>query len=175
MGHMRLIERGNIPSHEQTEWLRRLEMADDKTLRLDDQLCFALYAATNAVTRAYRPLLADLDLTYPQYLVMLVLWQDGSSTSRAIADRLHLSANAISPLLERLEQGELIARRRDKADRRVVHIDLTERGHALQSLAFDAQQAVECRTGLAIDELERLRDQLVALATRMGGQAVAEA
>merc|ERR1711969_160057 len=106
---------------------------------------------------------------------MLVLWQDGSSTSRAIADRLHLSANAISPLLERLEQGELIARRRDKADRRVVHIDLTERGYALQSLAFDAQQAVECRTGLAIDELERLRDQLVALATRMGGQAVAEA
>ncbi|ORE98589.1 MarR family transcriptional regulator [Aurantimonas sp. 22II-16-19i] len=147
-------------------------MADHKTLRLDDQLCFALYAATNAVTRAYRPLLADLDLTYPQYLVMLVLWQDGRSTSRAIADRLHLSANAISPLLERLERGGLILRQRDQADRRVVHIDLTEHGRALQSLAYDAQQAVECRTGLALDELERLRDELVALAMRMGGNAV---
>ncbi len=142
-------------------------MNDEKRLSLDKQLCFALYAATNAVTRAYRPLLAQLDLTYPQYLVMLVLWQDGHSTSREIAQRLQLSANAISPLLDRLEDSGFIARQRDRTDRRVIHITLTPRGEALESAVFDAQQAVECQTGLAPDDLDALRDELSALAERM--------
>ncbi|MBO0905764.1 MarR family winged helix-turn-helix transcriptional regulator [Jiella sonneratiae] len=147
----------------------------DGRLRLDEQLCFALYAATNAVTRAYRPLLAELDLTYPQYLVMLVLWQDGRSTSRDIASRLQLSANAISPLLDRLEETGLIARIRDSADRRVVHIEPTERGIALERAAYDAQQVVECRTGLEAGELGRLRDELAAMAARMAAQGTAKA
>ncbi|MCE7030747.1 MarR family winged helix-turn-helix transcriptional regulator [Jiella avicenniae] len=142
-------------------------MIDEKTLRLDDQLCFALYAATNAVTRAYRPLLAQLELTYPQYLVMLVLWQEGNSTSRAIAKRLQLSANAISPLLDRLEESGLITRQRDRTDRRVVHITLTPRGSALESDVYDVQQVVECQTGLAPDDLNQLRAELAMLAERM--------
>ncbi|MCD2471770.1 MarR family transcriptional regulator [Jiella sp. MQZ9-1] len=149
-------------------------MTSPDKLRLDDQLCFALYAATNAVTRAYRPLLQDLDLTYPQYLVMLVLWQDGRSTSRDISDRLQLTANAISPLLDRLEQASLIERERDRTDRRVVHIDLTERGIALERSAAEAQKAVVCRTGLDVDELDRLRDELMALAKRTAVSETAE-
>ena len=146
-------------------------MIDEKTLRLDEQLCFALYAATNAVTRAYRPLLAQLELTYPQYLVMLVLWQEENSTSRAIAQRLQLSANAISPLLDRLEESGLIVRERDRTDRRVVHITLTPRGGALESDVYDVQQVVECQTGLASDDLNQLRDELAALAERMATKA----
>ncbi|MBO0663195.1 MarR family winged helix-turn-helix transcriptional regulator [Jiella flava] len=156
----------------QDDWNNRMTSPDK--LRLDDQLCFALYAATNAVTRAYRPLLQDLDLTYPQYLVMLVLWQDGRSTSRDISDRLQLTANAISPLLDRLEQASLIERERDRTDRRVVHIDLTERGIALERSAAEAQKAVVCRTGLDVDELDRLRDELMALAKRTAVSETAE-
>ena len=147
-------------------------MNDEKKLSLDKQLCFALYAATNAVTRAYRPLLAQLDLTYPQYLVMLVLWQDGHSTSREIAQRLQLSANAISPLLDRLEESGLVTRQRDRTDRRVVHIALTPRGEASESAVYDAQQVVECQTGLAPDDLDHLRHELTALAERMATKTV---
>ena len=142
-------------------------MIDEKKLRLDEQLCFALYAATNAVTRAYRPLLAQLELTYPQYLVMLVLWQEGNSSSREIAQRLQLSANAISPLLDRLEEHGLIARQRDRTDRRVIHITLTPEGATLESAVYDVQQVVECQTGLAPDDLGQLRGELAALAERM--------
>ena len=144
-------------------------------LRLDDQLCFALYAATNAVTRAYRPLLAGLDLTYPQYLVMLVLWQDGPSASRAIADRLQLPANAVSPLIDRLEAAGLVERKRESGDRRVVPIHLTQRGMALEGAAATAQGSVVCRTGLDPDALGRLRQDLHALADRLGQEAAAVA
>ncbi|MBP0615984.1 MarR family winged helix-turn-helix transcriptional regulator [Jiella mangrovi] len=142
-------------------------MAYEKTLRLDEQICFALYAATNAVTRAYRPLLAEIQLTYPQYLVMMVLWQDRRSTSRSIAERLQLSANAVSPLLDRLEDAGFIRRLRDRRDRRVVHIALTEQGSALEAAASKAQHAVLCRTGLDPDAHHRLRDDLAALAVHM--------
>lgn len=142
-------------------------MAEDMTLRLEDHLCFALYTATHAVTRAYRPLLQDVDLTYPQYLVMLVLWQDGKTTSGAIAERLHLSANAISPLLDRLEQSGLIARRRDGRDRRVVHIELTSAGLRLEMAAREAQDALAGQMGLAPALVNRLMDDLTLLVRRM--------
>lgn len=138
-----------------------------KKLTLDEQLCFALYAATNTVTRSYRPLLRDIGLTYPQYLAMLVLWQDGSCPSGHIAVRLGLSPNAITPLLDRLEKSGLIQRRRDADDRRVVHVDLTDAGSALEGPAWDAQQTVVCRTGLTPNELADLRTELKALVARM--------
>lgn len=93
--------------------------ADDDGLRLDDQLCFALYAATNAITRSYRPLLGEIGLTYPQYLVMLTLWQDGSAPVGRIAHRLELDSHAVSPLVDRLEAAGLVVRR-PGADRRQV-------------------------------------------------------
>nr|WP_304363830.1 MarR family transcriptional regulator [Jiella sp. LLJ827] len=136
-------------------------------LRLDDQLCFALYAATNAVTRAYRPLLQNLNLTYPQYLVMLTLWQDGTSSSRDISERLKLAPNALTPLLDRLEKAGFIARKRDQSDRRIVHISLTEAGKALESTVADAQYSVACQTRLTDEGLAELREELFALVERM--------
>lgn len=137
-----------------------------RDLRLDDQLCFALYAATNAVVRAYRPLLREIGLTYPQYLVMLTLWQDGPSPIGAIADRLSLPQNALSPLLERLARNGLVRRERDPADRRVIHISLTDAGAKLEPEASRVQQAVECHTGLEPDALAAMRGELRALALR---------
>lgn len=138
-----------------------------RKLRLDDQLCFALYAATNAVTRAYRPLLATLDLTYPQYLVMLVLWQDGPQTVRHIAERLHLGPSAITPLLDHLEKAGFVARVRDDRDRRQVHVVLTVTGRALEHSAALAQEAVVCQTGLSERGLAELREDLNDLVDRI--------
>ena len=137
-----------------------------RRLRLDDQLCFALYAATHAVTRAYRPRLAAIDLTYTQYLVMLALWQDGPLTQSALAARLRMGTSAMPPLIDHLERAGAVRRRRDGPDRRVVVVEPTEAGAALERAAALAQVAVECRTGLDPHALARLRDELIALADR---------
>lgn len=136
-------------------------------LRLDDQLCFALYAATNAVTRAYRPRLEPIGLTYPQYLVMLVLWQDGERPTARIAERLGLPANAITPLLDRLEASGLVRRRRCGSDRRIVHVGLTSKGLELEFAASAVQQSVACQTRLEPDALAELREALRALVREM--------
>lgn len=136
-------------------------------LRVDDQLCFALYAAGNAVTRAYRPLLARIGLTYPQYLVMMALWEDGSATVGAIAAHLQLDSHAVSPLVTRLADAGLLERGRGE-DRRQVVVSLTARGRDLEQAASDAQAQVVCATGLAPSDLARLREELSALAARLG-------
>lgn len=146
-----------------------------RRLRLDDQLCFALYAATNAVTRAYRPLLGALGLTYPQYLVMLVLWQDGATAIRGIAARLQLGPSAITPLVDQLEAAGLVTRERSGADRRVVRVFLTEAGRRLEEAAAIAQEAVVCRTGLSEQDLAALRDDLNALVDRIAASDAAPA
>ena len=142
-------------------------MGRPSNLRLDDQLCFALYAAMNTVTRAYRPLLERIGLTYPQYLVMLVLWQDGEHAVHEIATRLALPPHAVSPLLDRLESAGLVVRRREAPDRRVVQVQLTAAGLELETAAAAAQRTVACRTQLDGPTLDGLRDQLQALARRM--------
>lgn len=139
-------------------------------LGLDDQLCFALYAATNAVVRAYRPLLGELGLTYPQYLVMLALWQDGVTTVHDLAARLQLSSSAITPLVDRLAAAELVTRAR-ATDRRVVRVALTEAGLLLEGRVAAAQQAVVCRTGLGDRDLAELRQDLKDLADRVAATA----
>ena len=136
-------------------------------LQLDHQLCFALYAATNTVTRAYRPLLERIGLTYPQYLVMLVLWQDGEHAVHEIASRLALPPHAVSPLLDRLEGAGLVVRRREAPDRRVAHVQLTVAGAELEVAAAAAQRVVACRTQLDGPALDELRDQLQALVRQM--------
>ncbi len=145
------------------------------SLRLDDQLCFALYAASNALTRSYRPLLGALGLTYPQYLVMLVLWQDGPRTVREIGERLRLPANAMTPLLDRLETAGFVARRRDDADRRIVRVSLTPAGRDLQASAAEAQRDVLCQTGLEAQAHDALRAELHRLVDRMEGRAATRA
>lgn len=128
------------------------------TLQLEDQVCFALYSAARAAQQAYRPLLDELGLTYPQYLVLLVLWeQDGPSVSE-LGARLHLDSGTLSPLLRRLDGHGFITRRRQEADSRRVTVHLTEAGDALRERAVDVQRCLLDAVGLSGPELLALRD-----------------
>lgn len=151
-------------------------MSSNASLRLDEQLCFALYAATNAITRAYRAPLQAIGLTYPQYLVMLVLWeQPGGHSVKALADRLDLDSSTLTPLLKRLADAGLVQRQRDSRDERVVRIALTEQGAALREPAERIQRGVACRTQLTEPAFEQLRGQLHQLARDMAGEPGAAA
>lgn len=148
-------------------------MTDHAALRLDNQLCFALYAATNAVTRAYRPLLEKIGLTYPQYLVLMVLWQEDDLAVHEIASRLSLPAHGISPLLDRLDAAGLVTRRRLETDRRVARVTLSARGRELETAAAVAQRAVVCHTQLDPTALDDLRERLHSLVEQMNAEATA--
>jgi DNA-binding MarR family transcriptional regulator len=106
-----------------------------EALRLSNQLCFPIYAAANAIQKAYRPHLAPLGLTYPQYLVMLVLWERDGLSLGDIGRRLHLDSGTLTPLLKRLESAGMVTRRRAERDERVVLIALTDKGSALKTQA----------------------------------------
>lgn len=114
-------------------------------LRLDQQLCFPLYAASNLMTRLYRPLLDELGLTYPQYLAMLALWEASPSTVSALGERLLLDSGTLTPLLKRLEGAGLVCRTRDTADERRVLVSLTAEGLALRNRAESVPQRLLCR------------------------------
>lgn len=131
---------------------------------LDEQICFALYSASRALTARYRDLLAPLGVTYPQYLVLLVLWQDGATSVSHLGRRLHLDSGTLSPLLRRLEQNGLLTRTRGSSDERAVEVALTERGSALREAAASIPEQVCAATGLDPDALFALRDQVAALA-----------
>ena len=136
-------------------------------LRLDSQLCFALYAATRAMTQAYAPLLEPLGLTYPQYLVMLVLWEGCGVPVKHLGERLQLDSGTLTPLLKRLEAQGLVARRRDTDDERVVRIDLTAAGRALRRRAADVPRKLLCKMDLDLPELAQLRAQLNGLTQQL--------
>jgi len=136
-------------------------------LRLDNQLCFALYAASGLVTRAYRPLLEPLGLTYPQYLVMMALWETAPRTVKALGQALDLDSGTLTPLLKRLEAAGFVSRRRDAQDERKVQIDLTEAGRALQAQAAEIPAALACQLHLPLNEIVDLRATLQDLARRM--------
>jgi MarR family transcriptional regulator, organic hydroperoxide resistance regulator len=137
----------------------------DDLLRLDNQLCFALYAASRAVTQAYQPVLAPLGLTYPQYLVMLVLWEeDGASVGR-LGERLELDSGTLTPLLKRLEAQGLVTRARAERDERVVEVHLTAKGRALKRRAGEVPRSLVCNAKLPLSEIGRLRDELRRLST----------
>ncbi|MEO5710578.1 MAG: MarR family transcriptional regulator [Nocardioidaceae bacterium] len=135
-------------------------------LRLDDQLCFALYAATRAITRRYRPLLDAIGLTYTQYLVMLTLWQDGPATVGLIAARLELDSHAVTPLVERLQVAGLVHCRRG-TDRGRVVVAATELGRDLEPAAAAVQAEVAGATGLDPNELADLRRRLRTLSEQL--------
>ncbi|GAA4793623.1 MULTISPECIES: MarR family transcriptional regulator [Streptomyces] len=140
------------------------DRAPEASLLLDEQLCFALYAAQRAVTAAYRPLLADLGLTYPQYLAMLVLWERGEVPVKELAAALRLDYGTVSPLLKRLESAGLVRRERSAADERSVHLVLTEEGAALRGRAERVPAELARSTGLDGAEITRLRRELHRLA-----------
>lgn len=139
-------------------------MTADPTLKLDNQLCFALYAASNAMTRLYRDHLEPLGLTYPQYLVLLVLWEQDGVAVKAIGRRLHLDSGTLTPLLKRMEQAGLVERRRSKADERQVDIFLTPAGEALKAEIRGVRAALGCLLPLPAADIARLRTELQGLA-----------
>lgn len=142
-----------------------------KALLLDHQLCFALYSASLAMTKVYKPLLEALGLTYPQYLVLLVLWEQDDLPVSRIGERLHLDSGTLTPLLKRLEAHQLLRRTRDCDDERRVRITLTEQGRALQQRAEQIPVCMQSRSQLDLEQLAALRQQLHALRTQLGAAA----
>lgn len=146
-------------------------MPDTDSLQLDQQLCFALYAATHAITRNYRSLLSEVGLTYPQYLVLLVLMQHERQTVSALASELKLNASTLTPVLKRLAEAGLVSRTRDPVDERVVLISLTERGGELRGALGRIQGEIVCQTGLDEQGFEALRTTLHVLVDRLSDHA----
>lgn len=142
-------------------------MSKYENLKLDHQLCFALYAATHALTRAYRGALNKSGLTYTQYLVMLVLWEKNGISVSSIGRRLELDSATLTPMLKRLEAAGFIIRSRSSQDERVVEVSLTKTGVELQAEIAKVQQGVECQTGLCDEEFAKLKDSLNRLADNM--------
>ena len=141
-------------------------------LLLDNQLCFKLYAASRALTRAYKPMLDELGLTYPQYLVMLVLWEwhatpPPQATVKALGERLLLDSGTLTPLLKRLEQLGLVQRRRSSSDERELCLVLTDAGEALRARVLPLKQRLLCESGVDMNELEGLRHSLGQLLARV--------
>ena len=131
--------------------------------RLNRQVCFALYSASKAATAVYRPLLDELGLTYPQYLVMLVLWEDQPRSVRGLGEELGLDSGTLSPLLKRLESLGLVERRRSAEDERRVEVYLTDSGIALSAKSGAIPQQLADAAGLSAAELDQLRETLTRL------------
>ena len=136
-------------------------------LKLDHQLCFALYSSSLAMTKLYKPLLDPLGLTYPQYLAMMVLWESDAITVSELGQRLQLDSGTLTPLLKRLEANGHLQRQRDSADERRVLLHLTPAGRALKARAAKVPPQIACAAGCSLDELasltrrlKQLRDQL---------------
>ena len=139
-------------------------------LRLDNQVCFALYSASLAMTKLYKPLLDDIGLTYPQYLVMLVLWEQDGITVSELGERLYLDSGTLTPLLKRLESGGNIQRLRDAADERRVRIRLTSQGRALRDKAEAIPPCVLQSSQCTVPELMALTGELKQLRDRLGAR-----
>ncbi|GAA5524817.1 organic hydroperoxide resistance transcriptional regulator [Microbulbifer aestuariivivens] len=145
----------------------------DDPLALGNQLCFALYAASRAVTRAYQPMLRELGITYPQYLVLLVLWPwdrecDGPATVGALGRKLLLDSGTLTPLLKRMESAGLLQRRRSAADERVTELMLTDDGRNLEGRTRDWLRGSARAGGLAREDLIELRRRLWQLIGELG-------
>ena len=141
--------------------------SSDAALLLDNQLCFALYSASLAMTKLYKPLLDELGLTYPQYLVMLVLWEGDGLMVSELGQRLSLDSGTLTPLLKRLETAGLVSRLRDAADERRVHIHLTAAGRRLKTRAAKVPACVLAASQCSIPELLQLTSQVRALRERL--------
>jgi DNA-binding MarR family transcriptional regulator len=135
----------------------------DRDLQLRWQVCFALYSASRTVTNFHRPVLEKLGLTYPQYLVLLVLWEQGSSTVKELGAELMLDSGTLSPLLKRMEATGLVRRERSTRDERSVEVHLTPRGDSLRREAAAVPATVSAATGMSPRELSALRESLIAL------------
>ena len=142
-------------------------LTSDDMLKLDNQLCFAVYSTSLAMTRLYKPLLDKLGLTYPQYLVMLALWEQDGPMVSVLGERLSLDSGTLTPLLKRLEASGLVARVRDVADERRVHITLTAAGRRLKAKAASVPACLLAASECSMTELGQLTRQLQTLRDRV--------
>jgi DNA-binding MarR family transcriptional regulator len=136
-------------------------------LLLDNQLCFAVYSTAHAFNRVYKPLLERLQLTYPQYLVMLVLWERDRVALKDIGARLALDSGTLTPLLKRMETAGLLKRTRDADDERQIVIALTPQGHALRDKAKAVPQGILAASACSVEEMAAMKDDLMALRDRL--------
>ena len=147
--------------------MARKPPAADQLLRLDNQICFAVYSAAHAFNRVYKPLLDRLGLTYPQYLVMLVLWERDGLPVKDIGEQLFLDSGTLTPLLKRLEQAGQIKRTRSTEDERQVLIGLTAQGHALKDKARAVPPSILATSECSVPELLAIKNEIVALRDRL--------
>jgi MarR family transcriptional regulator, organic hydroperoxide resistance regulator len=143
----------------------------DQLLRLDNQICFAIYSTAHAFNRVYKPLLDRLGLTYPQYLVMLVLWERDGVPVKEIGERLYLDSGTLTPLLKRLEQAGLIKRIRSTEDERQVLVSLSSHGLALKDKARAVPPSILAASQCSIAELSAVKNEIVALRDRLNAAA----
>ena len=147
--------------------VNRKTASSNPALLLDNQLCFALYSASLAMTKLYKPLLETLGLTYPQYLVLLVLWEQDGLTVSALGERLHLDSGTLTPLLKRMEQADLLVRQRSVADERKVEVFLTMAGKKLKTQAGSVPACLVEAARCPVPELISLTHQVQALRDRL--------
>ncbi|WP_122764965.1 MarR family transcriptional regulator [Pseudomonas viridiflava] len=140
-----------------------------ESLMLNNQLCFALHSTSLLMTKVYKPLLQALGLTYPQYLAMMVLWEEDGLTVGEISSRLLTDPGSLTPLLKRLEAEGLLSRTRSREDERVVVVELTAAGHALQDKAMGIPQCILGASGLELEQLRKLQADLIALRSNLQG------
>ena len=138
-----------------------------ESLMLDHQLCFALHSTSLLMTKAYKPLLQALGLTYPQYLAMMVLWEEDGLTVGEISSRLLTDPGSLTPLLKRLEAEGLLSRTRSREDERVVVVELTAAGRALQDQAMGIPQCILGASGMELEQLRKLQADLIALRSNL--------
>ena len=138
-------------------------MKEDEFLKLDNQLCFVLYAASRVLTRLYGPFLDRLNITYPQYLVMLVLWEHETLSVGDIGRLLYLDSGTLTPLLKRLEAVGLITRKRLPEDERKVMAALTPRGKAMKQKAASVPLELFCKSGLTVEEFQSIKNDVTKL------------
>lgn len=136
-------------------------------LQLDHQLCFALYSTSLLMTKFYKPLLTALNLTYPQYLVMMVLWEEDGQSAGTISHKLYTDTGSLTPVFKRLEREGLLDRVRRSSDERVVELHLTDAGRALRERAREIPDCVVMASGQGFDELNALKERLETLRERL--------
>ena len=142
-------------------------MENPKTPKLENQICFPLYVIAKEITGLYRPILDELDMTYPQYLVMMVLWEGDGLTVTHIGEKLYLDSGTLTPLLKRLESKGFISRKRKKEDERVVEVFLDEAGKQLQKKACEIPGKIQEKLGIQPEELLHLKDTVLKILNKI--------
>lgn len=144
---------------------------DYEILKLDNQLCFALYACSREITKLYKPHLEELGLTYTQYITLLVLWEQDNIKIKRLGNILHLDSGTLTPLLNKLEKADIVKRVRDKSDERNVFVKLTDKGNEMKEKAKDIPAKVFCSKELSVEEAIDLREELKLLLARLDNRS----